>query len=49
MPDVDPRAKEVRITEDKLTVVPADGRRISVPLAWYPKRVWTPPVIGLDD
>lgn len=37
VPSVDPRAKEVHITEDELTVVLADGRRISVPLAWYPR------------
>jgi hypothetical protein len=37
MPRVDPRAKEVRVTEDELIVVLADGRRISAPLAWYPR------------
>ena len=36
-PDVDPRAKEVVFSEDELTVVLADGRRISVPLAWFPR------------
>jgi Protein of unknown function (DUF2442) len=37
LPSVDPRAKEVSITEDELTVLLADGRRISVPLAWFPR------------
>jgi len=37
LPDVDPRAKEVALTEDELSVLLADGRRISVPLAWFPR------------
>ena len=36
-PDVDPRAIEVDVSEDELTVVLADGRRIAVPLAWFPR------------
>jgi hypothetical protein len=43
VPSVDPRAKEVRVTEDELTVVLADGRRISVPLAWYPRLLHATP------
>ena len=35
--NVDPRAREVQVTEDELIVHLADGRRIAVPLAWYPK------------
>lgn len=31
------RAQEVTITEDTLTAELADGRSISVPLAWYPR------------
>jgi hypothetical protein len=31
------RAQEVTITEDTLTVELADGRSISVSLAWYPR------------
>jgi hypothetical protein len=31
-PEVDPRAKEVRCSENELTVVLADGRIITVPL-----------------
>jgi hypothetical protein len=30
-------ASEVRITADELTVSLIDGRRISVPLVWYPR------------
>ena len=37
LPSVEPRAKEVRITDDELCVLLADGRRISVPLTWYPR------------
>ncbi len=32
-----PRAREVFISEDELTVLLADGRKISVPLAWFPR------------
>ncbi len=31
------RAREVSITEDELTVMLADGRKISVPLVWFPR------------
>jgi hypothetical protein len=34
---VDARAKELAFTEDELVVMLADGRRISVPLAWFPR------------
>ena len=37
LPNVDPRAKEVTITDDELSVILADGRRITVPLAWFPR------------
>jgi hypothetical protein len=30
-------AKEVSISEDELSVLLADGRRISVPLVWFPR------------
>jgi len=36
-PMIDTRAKQVEVTDDELTVLLADGRRISVPLAWYPR------------
>jgi hypothetical protein len=37
LPSVDPRAKEVSVTDDELSVLLADGRRISAPLAWFPR------------
>jgi hypothetical protein len=30
-------ARHVQVTDDELTVVLADGRRISAPLAWFPR------------
>jgi hypothetical protein len=38
------RVIEVSCTEDKLTVELADGRSISVPLAWYPRLLHATPV-----
>jgi len=35
-PSVDPRAKEIRCTDDELVVVLADGHSIATPLAWFP-------------
>ena len=32
-----PLARHVDVTEDELTVVLADGRRISAPLVWFPR------------
>jgi hypothetical protein len=37
--EVEPIAVEVNVTDDDLVVRLADGRRIVVPLAWYP-RLW---------
>ncbi len=37
MPNGDARAKEVAFTEDELSVQLTDGRRLSVPLAWFPR------------
>jgi hypothetical protein len=40
-------ARDVRVTDNELTVDLADGRRLSVPLDWYPRlaagseREWT--------
>lgn len=31
------RAKEVTVTEDELIVALADGRQVTVPLAWFPR------------
>lgn len=36
-PNVDPRAIQVSVNEDELSVELADGRRVSVPLAWFPR------------
>ena len=36
-PSVDPRAVGASVTEDDLSVDLADGRRLSVPLAWFPR------------
>jgi len=32
-----PKAREVSVSDDDLTVLLADGRKISVPLAWFPR------------
>ena len=37
MPSIDPRIKEVTVTDDELIVVLADGRRLATPLAWFPR------------
>ena len=36
-PSVDPRAVDVAIDDVELTVGLADGRRVAVPLAWFPR------------
>jgi hypothetical protein len=35
--ETEPLAKAVVVTADELTVELTDGRRISAPLAWYPR------------
>jgi Protein of unknown function (DUF2442) len=35
--EIRPKAREVSIDEDELTVLLADGRKISVPLVWFPR------------
>jgi hypothetical protein len=37
VPEIDPRAVSVAIGDDELHVSLADGRRVSVPLAWFPR------------
>jgi hypothetical protein len=37
LPHADARAKEVRVSADELLVTLEDGRRIGVPLAWFPR------------
>ena len=38
-----PRAVDVKVTKDTLTVELSDGRTISVPLQWYPRLVYATP------
>ncbi len=38
-----PLAIAVEVTDDELRVDLADGRKISVPLAWFPKLQQSPP------
>ena len=33
----DPRAQHVEVSDDDLTVVLADGRKVVVPLVWFPR------------
>ena len=35
--EIRPRAREVSVSEDELTVLLADGRKITVPLVWFPR------------
>ncbi|MEN6451718.1 MAG: DUF2442 domain-containing protein [Thermoguttaceae bacterium] len=35
--EIEPLATTVAVTDDDLTVELSDGRRVSVPLAWYPR------------
>lgn len=37
------RVKDVRCTEDELTVFLADGRSVTVPLVWYPRLLHATP------
>jgi hypothetical protein len=37
MPSRDARAKAVSFTQDELSVLLADGRSVSIPLAWFPR------------
>ena len=41
--EIRPKAREVSVTDDELTVSLADGRRISVPLAWFPRLLHATP------
>jgi len=36
-PDLDLRAVEVEFSETELVVLLADGRRLAVPLSWFPR------------
>ncbi len=41
--EANPRAQDVLVSEDELTVSLADGRRVSVPLAWFPRLLHASP------
>jgi hypothetical protein len=41
--EANPRAQQVEVTEDDLIVSLADGRRVSVPLAWFPRLLHATP------
>jgi hypothetical protein len=41
--EANPRAQDVLVTDDELTVSLADGRRVSVPLAWFPRLLHASP------
>ncbi|HEY3124892.1 MAG TPA: DUF2442 domain-containing protein [Thermoanaerobaculia bacterium] len=41
--EANPRAQDVSVSEDELTVALADGRRISEPLAWFPRLLHASP------
>jgi hypothetical protein len=43
-----PLATGVAVTEDTLTVDLADGRSVSVPLAWYPRLLHATPAERLE-
>ncbi len=40
---VDDRVKDVRFTEDTISVDLMDGRSITVPLVWYPRLLYASP------
>jgi hypothetical protein len=41
--ETDPIAAEVGVTEEELSVRLSDGRRLVVPLAWYPRLLYASP------
>ena len=42
-PKAGERVKDIRVSEDTLSVDLVDGRTISVPLAWYPRLLHATP------
>ena len=42
-PSVDPRAVDVTTDDDNLVVDLADGRRVTVPLVWFPRLLHAKP------
>lgn len=43
IPSPDPRAQHVRIEDEELVVELADGRSVSVPIAWFPRLLHATP------
>jgi len=43
VPELDVLALEVRTTEDEIVVDLSDGRRVSVPLVWFPRLLHATP------
>jgi hypothetical protein len=41
--ETEPVASQVTVTDDKLIIDLADGRSISIPLAWYPRLLHASP------
>lgn len=41
--EIEPLASEVTVTADELVVQLVDGRKVSVPLAWYPRLLHASP------
>lgn len=41
--EMEPTAVAVEITEEDLMVRLMDGRRLFIPLAWYPRLLWATP------
>jgi hypothetical protein len=41
--ETNPLALDIQVTNDELIVALADGRRISVPLAWFPRLLHATP------
>ena len=41
--EANPLASEVEVTEDELRLVLADGRRLAVPLSWFPRLMTASP------
>ena len=41
--ETEPRAMQVVVTDDEITVHLVDGRRVSAPLVWYPRLLHAEP------
>ena len=42
--EIEPTATKIELTDDDLIVDLTDGRRIIVPLAWYPRLLYSTPI-----